>query len=911
MPPFRAWTPVLAATAPAVEPGTTEWRVTIITAMGNDHAVSLRGKIMNRQAMPRAALEPRPGDIFLRTEQLLRLSLFAGLKRKPNLERFPGAIVLRSYRAGETICWQGEPGWTAFFLLTTDDVLGLLAQELVCGPSDRQLVAEQMERLRRRLEGENSALPEDNESVVGSVHIAIPRERKGRKPDLGRLMRAGGRPVPWTAVPGRDLQTLYVPVDGPPTLSYDTLRAPLHEGELFGEASCLYRTPRPATVVVSRDCFVLEMLRNILDQMCRDAAFRTGAEEIYRRRAAVEWRKLSLFADLTDEQFNRLRTELELLRVEPGTVIRDEHEAADAVYLVFSGLVQVARDVSSLLAVDAVANWDQLCAVLKAGAEDRLRPQARLWQLLVEVLDKPSRLKLDAQRLSVKERDGLIDGLNAVLARPGLIDEPAFKSLVEAWPLCEALEGLLKQRQELRRRGRALPDREARRANRLLLEALLPGALHPLRTQAGPPTILGYCARGEWFGETALVRGKPHEATFTAHGHPNHDGLVGLVRIPASAFGRLLGMAPSARDRVKAEAARRSQAWQSIMRSPLLEESGPPHLSTTFEELGLIQGEKLMLIDLDRCTRCGECVQACVQGHSDGAARLTLAGPRFGKYLVPTTCRGCLDPVCLTDCPVGAIRRGTAGQIVIENWCIGCGLCADNCPYGAIQMQDQGLIPERAGGWRFMPSEVVRDGDWPARRFRDSGWLTGEAPFHFDRDLFEELADRRKRGTRTGPPGSVLFRYSLALARGTSTEGRRFRIEVGSTEEVTVWVNGVEAVAESFQRRGRYVYSLCGNDVGSGLGPGMNVLAVRVGLPGEVPRGELLLRLRLDEVRPPLVPPEGPGALAEEVTERQVTHLAAVCDLCAGTRSRGPACVRACPHEAALRVNARWEFPRT
>src|SRR5260370_6249205 len=45
-----------------------------------------------------------------------------------------------------------------------------------------------------------------------------------------------------------------------------------------------------------------------------------------------------------------------------------------------------------------------------------------------------------------------------------------------------------------------------------------------------------------------------------------------------------------------------------------------------------------------------------------------------------------MDPLCMTRCPVGAIRRKSSLDIVIEDWCIGCGNCATDCPYGNINV---------------------------------------------------------------------------------------------------------------------------------------------------------------------------------------------------------------------------------
>jgi Fe-S-cluster-containing hydrogenase component 2 len=37
---------------------------------------------------------------------------------------------------------------------------------------------------------------------------------------------------------------------------------------------------------------------------------------------------------------------------------------------------------------------------------------------------------------------------------------------------------------------------------------------------------------------------------------------------------------------------------------------------------------------------------------------------------------------------VGAIRRQNSLEVIIEDWCIGCGLCAKNCPYGNINLHE-------------------------------------------------------------------------------------------------------------------------------------------------------------------------------------------------------------------------------
>jgi CRP-like cAMP-binding protein/Fe-S-cluster-containing hydrogenase component 2 len=106
---------------------------------------------------------------------------------------------------------------------------------------------------------------------------------------------------------------------------------------------------------------------------------------------------------------------------------------------------------------------------------------------------------------------------------------------------------------------------------------------------------------------------------------------------------------------------------------------------------GLYQAQNLLAMDLTKCTHCDECTKACAdkhgtESHGIPVTRLLRDGIRLGQFLVATSCRSCKDAYCMKGCPVDAIHRGKHLQIVIEDHCIGCGLCATNCPYGNIWM---------------------------------------------------------------------------------------------------------------------------------------------------------------------------------------------------------------------------------
>jgi Fe-S-cluster-containing dehydrogenase component/CRP-like cAMP-binding protein len=108
-----------------------------------------------------------------------------------------------------------------------------------------------------------------------------------------------------------------------------------------------------------------------------------------------------------------------------------------------------------------------------------------------------------------------------------------------------------------------------------------------------------------------------------------------------------------------------------------------------------INGTQAMLIDLDACVRCDDCVRACASTHG-GNPRFLRHGSIADHWMVANACMHCADPVCLIGCPTGAIHRTIEGGMVVINddTCIGCGTCAASCPYDNIRLVD---IRNKAG----------------------------------------------------------------------------------------------------------------------------------------------------------------------------------------------------------------------
>ncbi|MCM2254896.1 MAG: cyclic nucleotide-binding domain-containing protein [Vicinamibacteria bacterium] len=194
------------------------------------------------------------------------------------------------------------------------------------------------------------------------------------------------------------------------------------------------------------------------------------------------------------------------------------------------------------------------------------------------------------------------------------------------------------------------------------------------------PRVVTYLRAGDVAGEAGLLLATPWPFELHALDH------VELVRLARADVLDAIALDPQVEQALwDAGVARLEQ------RGEALSDPGLAQAMDALREAGLVHGESALLIDLATCTRCDACVTACADSH-DGVPRFVRQGKRLGRWLVPTACHQCTDPVCMLDCPTGAITRdwGALEVTIAAASCIGCGNCAQGCPWGNVLMVEAG-----------------------------------------------------------------------------------------------------------------------------------------------------------------------------------------------------------------------------
>ena len=207
--------------------------------------------------------------------------------------------------------------------------------------------------------------------------------------------------------------------------------------------------------------------------------------------------------------------------------------------------------------------------------------------------------------------------------------------------------------------------------------------------------FLSYVPAGSYVGEMALFGEGQRTASVRAAVKSD------VIKLHGADFENLLAANPALQDKVEDQLADR-RAMNAYIEG---QKNNFNSVSDMYGERanflikqGLGEATDALLIDESLCIGCDNCEIACAESH-DGISRLDReAGTTFAQLNVPTSCRHCEHPHCMSDCPPNAIHRAQDGEVFIDDTCIGCGHCQRYCPYGVIQMEKTpprkpGLLP--------------------------------------------------------------------------------------------------------------------------------------------------------------------------------------------------------------------------
>jgi Fe-S-cluster-containing dehydrogenase component len=103
-----------------------------------------------------------------------------------------------------------------------------------------------------------------------------------------------------------------------------------------------------------------------------------------------------------------------------------------------------------------------------------------------------------------------------------------------------------------------------------------------------------------------------------------------------------------------------------------------------------VQAEYALIIDLNKCTGCGACAEACNQRNNLPEGKSFIRRIRKEEmsegdcWCLPVQCQHCQDAPCEKVCPASATYHHPSGVVLVnDKMCVGCKYCAVACPYDA------------------------------------------------------------------------------------------------------------------------------------------------------------------------------------------------------------------------------------